>query len=341
MEKINECLDDKVQNLHPDLREKLFVELQNNPVSSNVVKCKKYVTKLLSIPEIGKHGKQYWISRGWTEGESHFKSSEYVTKGKLSPYSIEFWTSKINKNTGTYYTECEADYERNSRRPIRKEYWIKKGYNEEESIQLAKEKKEKNNINGAKKSKNNNEVQKITSKRCIEYWTIRGFSEVEAKEKVSQEQVTFSLDKCIEKYGEPDGKQIWLNRQEKWKKTLDEKTDNEKNEIRRKKAPKINYRTLWNENLNKTGILYLLKVYGLGEEFYKIGITTKSVYSRYGGNKIGDYSYDVIDTIPNNIHTAFLLEQKTIKDNKNISYVPKQKFEGWTECFYEKPIINS
>lgn len=215
-EKIQECLDDKVQNLHPDLREKLFIELQTVPEAKSVSNCKSYVSKLLSLPENGKQTKQYWTSRGWSEGEAYFKSNENTKKGKVSPYSKEFWTSRINPDTGMHYTDCEADYERNSRRPIRKEYWLKKGYDETESIKLAKEKKEKNNTKGAEKSKNNNAVQKVSSKRCIEYWTIRGFSEAEAKENISKEQTTFSLEKCIEKYGEDGGKQRWLDRQEKW-----------------------------------------------------------------------------------------------------------------------------
>jgi ribosome-binding factor A len=219
-EKIQECLDDKVQNLHPDLREKLFVELQNVSISSDVAKCKSYVSKLLSLPETGRQTKQYWISRGWSEVEAYIKSQENTKKGIISPYSIQFWTSKINPNTGKHYTEDEANYERNSRRPIRKEYWIKKGYSLDDAEKLATDTKNTNNENGAKKSKNLNEnIKRVTSKRCLEYWTIRGFSEIEGKKNISQEQSTFSLKTCIEKYGEDDGKQRWLDRQEKWHKS--------------------------------------------------------------------------------------------------------------------------
>jgi hypothetical protein len=345
-EKIQECLDEKIQNLHPNLREKLFVELQSIPEANNVVKCKKYVSELLSLPEMGKHTKKYWSSRGWSEGESYIKSKQNALllrekTNTLSPYSQKFWTSKINPNTGKYYTEDEADYERNSRRPIRKEYWIKKGYSEEDSEKLALEVKNKNNKKGSNKSKNNKEIQKITSKRCIEYWIALGYNKLEAKEQVSKEQATFTLEKCIKKYGEQEGQKVWNERQEKWKDTLDKKSENEKNEIKRKKATKINYRSLWNKELDENGVLYLIKVYGLGEEFYKIGITTRSLYARYGGNKIGNYNYEIVDVFEDTVHRSFLLEQKIIKENKNISYIPKQKFEGWTECFYEKPIINS
>lgn len=341
-EKILDCLDDKIKNIHPTLREKLLEELKVIPEANSVIRCKSYVVRLLGIPEMGRHTREYWISRGWSESESYVKSKQNNKKEKISPYSRDFWTSKINPNTGKYYTRDEADYERNSRRPIRKEYWIEKGYSEEESEMLALKTKTKNNIKGSKRAAEiNPEIHKLTSKRCIEYWINLGYSKIEAKEKVSEQQATFTLEKCIEKYGEECGKQRWLDRQEKWKETLDNKTDSEKTEIRRKKATKINYRTLWNKDLDEDGMLYLIKIYGFGEEFYKVGITTKSLYRRYGGNKIGNYSYDILDVFENTIHEAFLQEQKIIKENKNISYVPKQKFEGWTECFYEKPIINS
>jgi hypothetical protein len=340
-EKILDCLDNKVQNLQPDLRTELFNKLQFIPEANNVRKSHSYVVKLLSIPEMGRHSKEYWMSRGWSEGDSYIKSKECCQKGKISPYSREFWTAKINPNTETNYTDDEADYERNSRRPIRKEYWMKLGHSEQESERLCLEKKNKNNEAGGNTSKSNVEIQKITSKRCVEYWISKGCTEVEAKEEVAKRQATFTFEKCIEKYGEEAGRQRWLDRQEKWKNSLDQKTDSEKIEINRKKATKINYRTLWNQNLTENGILYLLKVSGNDEEFYKIGVTTRSIHSRYGGNTIGNYEYEIVEIIANNIHKSFILEQKIIKENRNISYIPKQKFEGWTECFYEKPIIDN
>ena len=218
-EKIEECLNDKVCNLHPELYGKLFDKLLTEPVANNVAKCKIYVTKILSIPEMGKHTKQYWISRGWSEGEAHIKSKQFCQKEIVSPYSKEFWTSKINSNTGVYYTDCEADYERNSRRPIRKEYWMKRGYSAFGAKIKAQDTKIKNNKSGANTSKSNVEIQKITSKRCIDYWIAKGYTEVESREQVSKQQATFTLEKCIEKYGEEDGKRRWLDRQEKWHKS--------------------------------------------------------------------------------------------------------------------------
>jgi hypothetical protein len=50
----------------------------------------------------------------------------------------------------------------------------------------------------------------------LEYYLKRGFSEEEAKEKLKERQTTFSLKKCIEKYGEEKGLERWRGRQEKW-----------------------------------------------------------------------------------------------------------------------------
>lgn len=50
------------------------------------------------------------------------------------------------------------------------------------------------------------------------YWLNKGYSESDAKKKLSERQTTFSLKICIEKYGEEKGRKRWLDRQEKWQK---------------------------------------------------------------------------------------------------------------------------
>jgi hypothetical protein len=49
-----------------------------------------------------------------------------------------------------------------------------------------------------------------------EYWMNKGFTKEESQKIISKKQSTFSLEKCIEKYGEIEGKKRWLDRQEKW-----------------------------------------------------------------------------------------------------------------------------
>jgi len=341
-EKIEDCLDNAIGNLHPKFREEIYQVLLNNPEKSkNVSKSKQFVYTLYKFPEQGIFTKEYWLARGWSESESNYKSKQSNTRKKVpSPFSKEFWLEKINPNTDTFYSEIEADYKRNSQRPIRKEYWLELGYSEQESIKLALQQKDSNNKSGAKSAVGRGkDLQKASSPRCKEYYMLRGFTEEESIDKVSDAQVTFSKNKCIEKYGTEEGTKIWQERQDNWQKTLNSKTEEEKDYINRSKATKINYRTLWDKDLDTPGILYLLKVYKDEEVFYKIGITTKTIRQRYNGYTIGGYVYEIIKTVSDTIHKCFLMEQNIIKSNKSIRYKPNEKFEGWTECFINEPVI--
>ena len=69
----------------------------------------------------------------------------------------------------------------------------------------------------------------------LEYYTDRGLSEQEALEALTKRQTTFSLDRCIEQYGEELGYEKWKERQEKWQNTLKSKSDEEIAEINKKK----------------------------------------------------------------------------------------------------------
>jgi len=69
----------------------------------------------------------------------------------------------------------------------------------------------------------------------IEYWLKKGFNENEAIEKISKSQSTFSLNKCIKKYGIKEGTEIFNNRQVKWKNTMNLKSDEEKIRISKAK----------------------------------------------------------------------------------------------------------
>lgn len=238
-EKILDCLDTKVKNLHPTLRQTLIEELQLNPIADSVVKCKAFISKKLSLPESGPKTRIYWLSRGWSNSEAHFKMKEFMGSRKKtkSPFSKEFWMEKIDLTTGILYTETDAQFQANSRRPIRKEYWLVRGYSEEESERLAIETKQNNNQRGAVASSLiDKQVRKSTSKRCVDYWLLRGHSEEEAKQLVSSQQQTFSLAKCIEKHGEKEGRETWQARQLKWQKTLIDKPSEERERINRLKV---------------------------------------------------------------------------------------------------------
>jgi len=235
---VNNVLVNKIKNLKPSFEDQLKVKLLNHPGVTSIVACLAIIRQLY-IPAtcLPKTSVQYWVARGWTNSEAYVKAKENKQKNCKSAFSREFWTSRTNPKTGVSYTEHEADFERNSRRPIRKEYWIKKGYNEVDATQLAKETKSQNNKKGANQS-SNTEVRRVTSKRCMEYYTARGWSDSEAIEMVSKGQRFFSKEICVEKHGEEKGIEIWQNRQNKWQEKLKAKPAEELARINRLKISK-------------------------------------------------------------------------------------------------------
>lgn len=56
-----------------------------------------------------------------------------------------------------------------------------------------------------------------------EYWINKGFSEEESIIKAKDRQSVGKLENFIKRYGEEEGRDRWLNRQKKWKKTIKEK----------------------------------------------------------------------------------------------------------------------
>lgn len=222
LERINKILDEKIKNCTPDFKNHIISILEKEydfSKSSSVKNIVDYIRKRFNISRLSSICLEHWLSRGHSEKNALAIMHDNKKKKpkRISVYSKEFWLAKINPLTNTYYTEEESDYERNSRRPIRKEYWMRLGYTEEESIIKAKIKKDENNKKGSRNSKN---ALRINNNKTIEYWTIRGYSKEEAMSIISQSQKTFSLDICIEKYGYDEGYLIWYNRQQKWKESL-------------------------------------------------------------------------------------------------------------------------
>lgn len=147
----------------------------------------------------------------------------------MSPFSIKYW---VNKG----YSEEDAKYEISIRRPTNFLYWVNKGHSEEDAkIQVALFSKSGGDAAAAR------DIEKIkqSSKRCKEYWIKKGYSEEDAKIEVGKIQSTFSLKKCIEKYGEILGRQRWEERQNKWLDNLNSKSAEEKAEINKKKVTSL------------------------------------------------------------------------------------------------------
>jgi hypothetical protein len=338
IELINDFLDNIVKNIHQNFRITLYELLLNNIDSIKCNNhCRTIIYKTYKFPATGIHTKGYWLARGWSVSESTYNAKKHNKHTGHSPFSLEFWLDKINPNTNELYTKIEADYKRNSQRPIRKEYYLELGYGEEEAIELAKQTKDTNNKSGAKSSGNRPiDECKGRSPRCKEYYLIRGFSEEEATEKISDVQTTFSLDICIEKYGLEEGTRVWQDRQDNWQATLNSKSEEEIGEINRKKSNAMSYGKLWTNATNMDGIFYLLDLY---DGFYKIGITTSTVKSRY---YTSHKDYKLLFEYSSSINHCFQIEQLLkniyLKDKK-IDKIEEILGFGWTETFKDIDLI--
>jgi hypothetical protein len=194
-------------------------------------------------------------------------------------------------------------------------------YNDSESAtEIIEELKKK-----AKQTQTENENNPLT----IEYFLKKGFSKELAKESLRERQTTFSLEKCVERFGKEEGLKTWERRQEKWLSTLNNKTIEEKNFINKKKSTKINYKTLWSKSLESRGYFYILK---LKDNLFKIGITSKhNIAHRY--SKIDNNTYDVLlFSEMKDINHAFQTEQ--LLKSKYKSAISKSNEVigfGWTE----------
>jgi len=327
-------MDNVIKNLEPNLRELILKEVISSQVLKNKKDIEEYIRSRLGLfSKNARHTRKYWILRGWSSEESYIKSKENKQKNCKSVYSRNFWLEKVNPATNTYYTIEEADYERNSRRPIRKEYWLKKGYSKKESIKLAEETKNSNNKKGAKNNLKSN-VRRITSKRCSEYYTARGYSEEEAKELVSKEQKHFSKKICIEKYGHEKGLKIWQDRQNKWQNTLNSKSSEE--------IARINKLKLFKGGSVSRGELQLYeqlqeeKIPCKKQYAIKKDDTNYYVYDIVLGNKIIEYNGDFwhaspkqykpddVVKLPNNTTTA---KEIWKKDQQKIEFAKHKGYE--------------
>lgn len=169
--------------------------------------CKQKVKRIY-----GKHLKVY--HKGMTSKEYKEKFPGYplnTSKDKFntSKNSGKFmkedkwrkWASKKNKGEKNPNHKLNTTKkQRKERSPFSKEFYKKKNLSEHDRKIFIKE------------ALNDREFD-----TRIEYYLKRGYSEEESKKKVKERQTTFSLEKCIKKFGEEKGLQRWKERQEKWK----------------------------------------------------------------------------------------------------------------------------
>jgi len=133
----------------------------------------------------------------------------------ISPYKLEHWTKKG-------FSSEDAQIEINKRRIYNKEYWISKyGSN----LGLSEYHKF---ITKGTKGVSHSKSRKAKTPTTLEYWINRENGNITlAKLNHSKSQSTFSLEKCINKYGKDIGYEKFNERQIKWQSTLNSKSPDE------------------------------------------------------------------------------------------------------------------
>ena len=157
--------------------------------------CKLRIRRLTNI-----HTKVHNITT--IEYKEMFPDAPLICKG-LSQVFRNKWIGKNNINHKSKTTEEQ----RKSRSPFSTTFVKYENLSEEEKDSKLKE-------------FNENILTYRLSTSQLQYWINKGFSEEESIEKVKLRQTTFSLDICIEKYGEEEGRKVWQERQNKWNKSL-------------------------------------------------------------------------------------------------------------------------
>lgn len=125
------------------------------------------------------------------------------------------------------------------------------------------------------------------------YWLKRGFTDEEASKLIKERQTTFSLEKCISKWGEEEGTRKFNERQLKWLETLNSKSDDEKAEINKKKV----YKSGIASKNEKAIYEHLKKIFeGVEDQFCIRRVDDASRYYLYDmryHNKIIEYNGDL------------------------------------------------
>lgn len=91
---------------------------------------------------------------------------------------------------------------------------------------------------------------------------------------------------------------------------------------------------------NKSAIVYLVKLFNEDECFYKIGITINSTNLRFMHIKCRNYNMQILKEINTSLYNAVYLEQELHMLLNKYKYIPKNKFDGYTECFSNINLLN-
>jgi hypothetical protein len=88
--------------------------------------------------------------------------------------------------------------------------------------------------------------------------------------------------------------------------------------------------------LTKPAKVYFIQCWNDEELFYKVGITTITNEKYRFSGRYFPYNFMFLNTLSTTLYDAIIIENKLLQKLKPLKYIPRQKFNGYTECFIPK-----
>ena len=159
--------------------------------------------------------KEYYATQhpDWTDEQCIEAAKKFNRKNSYK--TIEYWEYRFPDATHEEHLKMREQMidKAKSNHPQNIKYWEKRfpDATHEEHLEM---------LNAHINKVSNILHDKTKQPKCIEFWLAKGYNEKEAKQIISESQKTFSLKKCIEKYGLEEGVIRFEKRQDKWIKSL-------------------------------------------------------------------------------------------------------------------------
>jgi len=166
------------------------------------MKVKRIYGKHIQKFHPGKTSKDYSLefpTHPLTCSRDKENTSKNAGKHMKSEYYKSMFSEKFRGENNPNHRSKTTEQQRKEISPFSKEFYTKRGLTETDREEFIK------------RALSDREFE-----TRVDYWVKRGLSEEEAIGKIKERQITFSLNKCIEKYGEEKGLERWKQRQEKW-----------------------------------------------------------------------------------------------------------------------------
>lgn len=255
--------------------------------------CKKNDSQFLSLIRGYKHNcnDKVCVSKSRQTHTLEYFKAFYSEEEALIKY-----TEKLNKSSVAIKNSYIKNLEINPNFSKEKShntinFWLKRGYSEEE----AKLKSDNVMKDIHKKTKNikdsDPEKYKKLATTSLTYWLNKGYTTEEAYFKLKERQTTFSLEKCILNFGKEEGQKIWQNRQDKWQKTLNDKTPDDIYKINKSKVS-------LKKNTSKISQIFCWDLYNSLDERFKNDTYFSELNNEYSykyGNNYYRYDYTNIE----------------------------------------------